>query len=552
MPVGAQTPREELIRLVPDDAAICLVLGDLRIHHDKLARSPWLKRLSRSPLGKALRDAPEMLKLGKLDAALQKALDVTWAQVRDDILGDAVVFAYRPGPPGKPDEEQGVVMVRARNRELLGKLLERLNRHQKEAGELKEVQARRHAGRTYHRRVESEGESFYFLDGPVLAFSAQEGLLREVLERRAAPEAKAKTLPLLERLKEAGAERALLTLWINPRAFDDELRRQAQSLEGSEAHVLKAFLGYWKALDGIGLSLTVERDPEVLVSIHARTADLPAAARRVVETAGTPTDLWQRFPEDSIFTAAARVDLPALVEALNEFLTPEARKSLSANLQRGLTLPMGDAVTKQILAALGPDCGLCVAAPADAKSFPHVLIALRVRPAPPGTPPRDKAILGALKLFAGMAVLGQKGKAEDRLWVKHEIQEGVEVTYFGSKKFPPGLRPAFAVKGGYLVLASSPEAVRRFAAKPRPAPPGADSPLIRLSLRRLATLLKERRVPLLDLLGAQKDLPKEQAGQLLDGLTWVLDLFDTLELTQRNGEGRVTWIARLSPWAPKK
>jgi hypothetical protein len=548
----AQAPREELVRLVPDDVALCLVINDLRGQHDKLLRSPWIKRVSQSPLGKALREAPELLRLGKLKDALRKNLGVTWPQLRDEILGDAVVLAYRPGPPGKPEQEEGLLLLWARDRELLATIVGRLNEHQRKAGELKEVQARKHAGLTYHRRVEAEGESFYFLDGPVLAFAAREGLLRQALERRASPKA-AKALPLTDRLKDAGTERALATLWINPRAFDDELRHQAEALAGAEGHALRTFLRYWKALEGVSLSLEMKGDPEVVLALHARTEALPAAARRVVETAGEPTDLWQRFPQDSILTAAARVDLLALTEALGEFLTPEARSSLVGSLHRDLNLPLGDAVMKQFLARLGPDCGLCVAAAPDKSAFPHVLIALRIRPGPPGSPPADKAIEGALTLFAGLAVLEHNRKEKDQMALKKEVQDGVEVRYFVSeKKFPPGLRPAFAVKGGYLVLASSPEAVRRFAAEAGPAPPRKDSPLLRLSLRRFSQHLKDRKASVLDFLGNKKGLPKEQAGELLEGLVWALDLFDTLELTQHARDGRVSWVARLRTWVPKK
>ena len=552
-PAEAQTPRAELVRLVPDDVAFCLVIGDLRTHHEKFLRTPWLKRFSKSPLGKALREAPERLQLAKLKGALEKGLGVTWAQLRDDILGDAIVLAYRPGPPGKPDLEEGVFLLWARKPALLATVIDRLNRHQKEAGELKEVQARKHAGRTYYRRDETQGESFYFLDGPVVAFAAQEGMLRQVLERRADAKGAGKSLALMDRLKDVGTDRALATLWINPRPFDAELHKQAEGLAGAEGHALKTFLRYWKALEGVSLSLTAGRDPEVVLALHARIDALPPAARRVVETAGAPTDLWQRFPKDALFTAAARVDLLALTDALGEFLTPEARQALLGNLQRGLGLPVSEAVTKQILTALGPDCGLCIAAAADKAAFPHVLIALRIRPAPPGAPPADKALASALQLFAGFAVLDYNRKHKDRLALKKEVQDGVEVRYFvNAKQFPAGVRPAFAVKGGYLVLASHPDAVRRFAAEVVPAPPGAENPLLRLSLRRLARVLKDRRPSVLDFLSNRKGLPREQAGEWLDGLAWALDLFDTLELTQRLRGGRVAWVARLSTWVPKE
>src|SRR5205823_4064105 len=101
----APSPREELVRLVPEDVALCLVVTDLRTQGDKLLNSPWVKALKDSPLVQALGDAPELLKLAEIRKQIQKHLKVDWDQLRDDILGDAVVFAYRPAPPGQPEKE---------------------------------------------------------------------------------------------------------------------------------------------------------------------------------------------------------------------------------------------------------------------------------------------------------------------------------------------------------------------------------------------------------------------------------------------------------------
>jgi hypothetical protein len=549
--VASAAPRDDLIRLVPDDVGFCLVIGDLRAHHEKLLRSPWIKAVAESPFGKALRNAPEFAQLRQVEAQLRKRLNVTWAQLRDEILGDAVVLAYRPGPPGKPEEETGLLMLWARDRALLARLVEALNREQKKAGELKSVEERVHKGLKYHRRIEAEGETFYYLDGPVLAFAPQEEILRQVLDRVADPKA-AKTLPMSARLKEVGTDRGLATLWVNPRTFDAELARQAAKLDGPQAHALKTFLVYWKALDGASLSLTVERDPEVVLALHARAAALPPAARRLVDEAATPSDLWGRFPKDGIFTAAARVDMPALFEALGEFLTPEARKAVADGLKRALGLPLSEALTKQVLPSLGPDAGLCVLPPADRTGPPQLLVALRVRPGPKGER-MDKAILGTLQFLAGLAVLDHNLKKKDKLHLKKETQDGVEVHYFvGGSKFPPGVRPAFALKDGYLVLASSPAAVRRFAAVPAPLPPSKEVPLLRLSAPQLAKLLRERADLLADLLGARAGVPPEQAAAGLKGLVAGLELFDGVELTQRRDGDRVAWIVRLRTAAPKQ
>src|SRR5438270_4114280 len=138
----AATPREELLRLVPEDVGFCLVLKDLRSYGTALANSPFVQQFQTSPLGATLRSAPETEKLTELDRFLQRYLDLTATQLRDDILGDALVLAYRPGPPGKPEEEEGLFLLRARDTKLLTRLVEQITVLQKESGDLQEVEER--------------------------------------------------------------------------------------------------------------------------------------------------------------------------------------------------------------------------------------------------------------------------------------------------------------------------------------------------------------------------------------------------------------------------
>src|SRR5207253_3256795 len=76
--------------------------------------------------------------------------------------------------------------VRARTAAALAGLVERLNKAQKESGELRSLTEREHKGVKYVRRVERKAgkteENFYLLRGPVLVFSGQEGLLRQAIE----------------------------------------------------------------------------------------------------------------------------------------------------------------------------------------------------------------------------------------------------------------------------------------------------------------------------------------------------------------------------------
>src|SRR5947209_5346975 len=120
-------PRDELLRLVPGDAGFCVVLNDLRGQLAQLQSSPFAARLAASHLGVAFRAAPEAQKLIALERQLSEAVGVTWLQLRDEILGDAVVFAYVPGLPDHPEREQGLFLLWARQPERLTGLIAKLN-----------------------------------------------------------------------------------------------------------------------------------------------------------------------------------------------------------------------------------------------------------------------------------------------------------------------------------------------------------------------------------------------------------------------------------------
>src|SRR5262249_32059951 len=157
----------------------CLVLQDLRTHQAMLCRAPFWSEFLASPVGVKLLHASEAQKLTAVEEHLKRQFQIDWPRLRDQVLGDAVVFAYRPGPPGQSDQEQGLFLVWARDDRLLGDLIERLNRVQQEAGAVKRIIVHEYGGAKYYQRVETRGDHFYYLSGHVLAFTTKEGLLRQ-------------------------------------------------------------------------------------------------------------------------------------------------------------------------------------------------------------------------------------------------------------------------------------------------------------------------------------------------------------------------------------
>jgi hypothetical protein len=122
------------------------------------------------------------------------------------------------------------------------------------------------------------------------------------------------------------------------------------------------------------------------------------------------------------------------------------------------------------------------------------------------------------------------------------------------KGFPPGFRPSFAVVKGYLVLATAPEAIRRF------TPPVSDNPLIpphqtlaRLSGPALRGYLQthgERLAKFLADMHVAAD--EKQTRELFDTVASALELIDSAELISRPDESGLQLAVKVKPAKPLK
>jgi hypothetical protein len=541
-PLVAASPRDELLRYVPDDAGFCLVVQNLRGHAAEVLASPFARAWGKSSLAAALERSPELKQLRQVEASLRKRLGVDGKTLRDDLLGEAFVFAYRLGPAGKPDEEQGLFLVRARDGAALAAFVEKLNALQKKTGELKDLVACEHKGVKYVRRVGAGGGGYYLLRGPVLLYTGQEPILRSAIDRDRTLAADAAP-PWARRLEELGLQKALAAVALNPRVFDEAMAAKAAKAAGG-----RTFLAGWRALQGAGLGVHLARDLRVTLTLKAEVDRLPASARRALGAAGPANAQAPAFPADALFAAVGKLDVPGFYELLGEFMPGKDRAALAATLQQGFGAALGKDVAKDVLPALGPDWGLCVTAPpAGGKEWaPRVLFALRAAEGASGDP-TDEALLAGVHLGAQLVVLGHnKTNPSEPMVLRTTTQDRVRVRYLEGKVFPAGVRPAFALKGGYLVLASSPAEVRRFKLGP------AGGPLLRVSARAMRSYLKEHRDALAAALAHRDRLTKEQAAEKIDGLRNSLELIDRIELSGKTTAGGCTWTLAVQPVEPLK
>jgi hypothetical protein len=551
LPLQAATPREELLRLVPDSVGFCVVVQDLRSHAAALQNSPFLEQLRQSPFAVKLRKSDDLKKLDHFQSKMKEKLGLDWTKLRDDILGDALVLAYRPGPPGKPEQEQGVMLLRARDAKVLADLIARINKVQKEEGELKELNERQHNDGVYYRRLEYDKRAerdkpptFYYVHDAILAVSTQEDMLRQVIDcdrtRSSAvvPEA-------TRRLRELDAERSLFAVWINPRAFDAEMDAKVAAAPAERAAPVKHFALYWKALESVVLTLSpAKQDFSLTLGVRARVAELPPAARRLFREAASASDVWRRFPESALLAVGGRIDGASLLDAIGGFLTADARQLLRAALNRQSAALLGeDDFARDVLPSLGPDWGLCITAPAarDKHWLPHGMLSLRVE-VNRGKKTIDRKLTGALDFAARLVLFGHNNQhPEQPMTLKTTEVSGQDVRYLSSERgLPSGLQPSYGLLNGYLVLSSSLEGMTRFAQAPVGAP-AADTPvpLLRISLKDWRSYMKERREPIVAFLADKNKLSLDAASQQLDALLAGLQFVERVELRQRVAPGQV-------------
>jgi hypothetical protein len=534
----AGTPREELLRYVPDDAGFCLVVQNLRGQLRELAASPFGQRVRESAGVKAVLASAEWRQVRQAEQYLEKHFGVTAEKLYDDVFGESFAFAYKPGPLGKQEDEQGLFLLRARDEKALAGLVARFNALQRETGELKSLDEVEHRGVKYVRRREAKETNFYYLSGPVLLFSGQEAFLRQAVERERAGEADS---ALLRQMRELGLDDALVGLLLNPRAWDAAVAAKPDDPAARMASRA------WKALGGVGVGVHLDRDVSVRLSVQMKTDDLPPAARRFLITARSAPAL--PHPEEPLLSVGGRFDLAAAYEFLAECLPKPARQAMEAELTRTAGAALGRDVVKELLPSIGPDWGVCVSPPSpDAGGWaPPVVAAVRLARGDEADP-TDEAVLAAAHSAAMFAVLGHNKQHPDKpIRLRSAALDGTRVRYVEGDAFPPGVRPAFALKGGYLVLASSPAEVERFKAAA-----SGGGPLLRASLKAWRSYLAARREPLAGAMAGKDGLTRDKALAKIDALRDAIELFDRVELRQQASPGRASFTLTLTPAAPMR
>jgi hypothetical protein len=115
------------------------------------------------------------------------------------------------------------------------------------------------------------------------------------------------------------------------------------------------------------------------------------------------------------------------------------------------------------------------------------------------------------------------------------------------------LEPAFAYKDGYLLVASSPDAIRSFGRAGSSDPVGASArevPLLRLSFAALGQFLKDRQEALTPYLAEKGHLTPAEVSRRIQKLLDGIALFDRVDLMHYSADSQHSLIVRVRTTQP--
>jgi len=540
---------EELLRLVPEDAAIGLAVQDLRGHSRLLADSPLLDALRRSPLAQLLPLDAEAGPLAELEQVLQLHLQTSLTELRDDVVGDAMVLAFWPAKGN--EGERALFLSRARKAELAGSLMQKFQQAQLQSGDLTRVSPLEERGVRFSRCTERSGKvTFQLAYEGLIALTQNEGTMRQVIQ---ALRDERPNHAVAKSLAELGVLDAFGIFWINPRAFDAEMAAKAAAAEGKEAAFLNTLQTYWRSTRALAAALRIEDDISLNLHVQLARRELPAPAQAFLRSAAEPSSLLPFAPGSAILTLGGRWNPADLLALFLEFAPEVERRHFAKNVGQTTQALLGYDLQSQLLPALGPDCLLYIAPPARERllGLPDAVLAFRLHPTPE-LPHPEEAFTESLRTLLGLVALARTNDGKPTA-LRTERDGAVKiVSLFHTQDAAVGIQPAAAVKQGCLVLALSPEAIRRFgtASSPQATSPSGVVNLGRLSVQQLLAAYlsdKSRRATLVELLSAMQREPRVDVEARLDALQGVLQLVDRVELQQRGSGDQAILTLRIHP-----
>lgn len=541
-PVRGAGPADPLLRLAPADAGLTVVVEDLKGHARSLIDLPVYTGLTRLPAvqlwmasdrGRAFREAK---------AQIEAILQTDFANVRDGLLGEAVVLALRTPPGGRPEDARGLLLTRIIDRPLLDRAVAGLDAAQTKKGELVRVSDRRRGTAAYHVREYRPGsrpDEFYaHLGDRVFAWSNSEELLLGVLDRQAEGSVGLGGLADFRRIRSRLPSRSVVSILVDPR-FVERIAPASSGPRNPGDEPLLALLGRYLAAVRYAGAAVEWRDGVILHTEEVvDPAKLSPGLRRWAGRTDHPDPGLLRVPPSALAFAVAHVDAGALIDVLAE-LTPEAERAKLDNLLLTLDgLLLGLDLRKEVAPHLGPGLSAYIERPDSGEPSSALPLVVEAELATGSAGTKTAAALdNALRTLLAVYAL-DSAHGGGKLQVESRGAPDARITTFRS-----GVPVAYSLAEGSLVLARSAGSAARALAARRD--PGAAQRIERLraaffpgvesfacaDLEALHAFASSRRVPLCRRMAEFQKCDEAEVSRDLDQALALIALFDAAFVT---------------------
>ena len=518
VPAAAADPVAPLKPLVPPDAAVVFVVRNLGPQLKALGESPMAAWLATSPLVKQFLDPKEAEKLVAVRDFVTAQLGVTSDELRDDIFGEAVVFAFQPGDPGKPETDTGTMLVRPRDPAALERLVARLTKFQQAAGEVTAVRPAEYAGLPYSvREKANKGREFFAFHRGLFVLTNREATLHATLTKLASPGdgPGPKWLALDD-------GRSSLVALFNPRALDASwAARAVNGPDAADRAYHKQFAKVWSALDGLALSAAAGENLTLRLAADIDDARLPPEWQRLLTPPANPSP-GVVAPADALVAVHGDLNLRTLLDVLSPFL-PDSGAALRKQLDEAVGPAVGRENLPALIGQLGPEVAFWVRPNASAATL-EAALAVRLGPTRADAARLAPPLRQGLDTLAHLWRIDHNRKHADQVTLRPSADG---LTAENPRGFPAGFAPSYrvAAESGYAVVTSHPDV------RVTPSTRSVENRvLLRVSLSGCHAYLRDHRATVAKFLAGYEGRPVADLERELGNLLPVLEAGKAVEV----------------------
>lgn len=364
---------DSVLKLVPADAGLILSIEDARDHFQAISKTNIVQEFRRLPVVEAWRKSPKAQKSIESREKIEAFLEASFRQIGDEIFGDSVALALI-APTDSPRDARGLLVLRARDPQLLNRLVKKISDEQKKKGEVTESAEHKRGEITYITRkfredLKRPDETYAAFPDGTFALSNSKPLVEWVIDRVAKSEGdSAADLPGLKTIAERLPKDAAARVFVSA----DLARRVAAKLptdnKPGSKKALEIIRAYADALQYAGAALTVE---DATIAVRTAQSFEPEKLRQLAGWCVSPASpdrdgpgpRLDSVPASTLAIASVNFDVAGLYGALTSFVPENDRPKLEKLEALAKTVLLGLDLRSKVLAALGPRSIAYVGAP---------------------------------------------------------------------------------------------------------------------------------------------------------------------------------------------